>query len=330
MQVLSLKALEETLKSADSHTRHRTLRAVASLFLESAPQYSDDKIEFFDDVFGALLDGSTHADMLDISRRMAPVENAPRKLIKKLAENPEISIAGPVLSQSPRLSTSDLCDIARSKGSLHMLAISHRSEISEPVTDILLERGDECVARTVVGNAGARLSNRGIGKILHRGKTDQALIDGLQRRPEISEELISEAREQLADAVVRHGWMTAMVEERVKILLGGDPIGEAEVKGFASKNDYEGVVASLSILGRLNCEVVANMMQPSRVSGTILVFKALGFAWGTVDEILRLVRSQNQVSSEETEQAHRDFVNMTRATAERIIRFWQIRQSVTA
>src|SRR5689334_15825505 len=166
MQPLSLKSLEEALQNADSETRHKTLRAVASLFLENAPTYREDKVEIFDHVLGALLDGSAHSDMQEISCRMAPVENAPRRLIRNLAEHSDISIAGPVLSQSPRLSTADLCGIARTRGNLHMLAISRRAEIAEPVTEILLERGDNAVANTVVGNAGAKLSNRGVERIL--------------------------------------------------------------------------------------------------------------------------------------------------------------------
>jgi len=330
MQSLSLKSVEDALQNADPETRHRTLRAVANLFLENAPIYSEDKVDVFDHVLVALLNDSTHADLLEISCRMAPVENAPRRLVKNLAGNYDISIAGPVLSQSPRLSAEDLCHIARSKSNLHMLAISRRTEVAEPVTEILLERGDDAVASSVVGNVGARLSSRSIVQVLDRGQTNRRLVDHLQSRPDISEAAIKEAEAQLEKSAMRREWATAIARDRVKLLLDAGAIGELQVKNFAVESDYEAVVASISILGKLNCDVVDNMLRPNRVSGIILVCKAVGFAWTTVDEILRLAKSQNGVSDEEAAQAHKDYINMKKATAERIIRFWQVRQSITA
>lgn len=328
-RALSLKALEETLNCADPETRHETLRAVTSLFLDRASNYDEAKIDAFDDVFAALIDGSSHSDLLDISCRMAPVENAPRRLVRKLAENPEISIAGPVLSQSPRLSTGDLCDIAREKGNLHMLAISRRIDVPEPVTDILLERGDGVVANSVVGNTGAKLSQRGIERVLDRGQTDQALVDRLERRPDISENAIEQAKQGLALTAARQHQIKMRASGRAKLVLSSH-FGETEVKSFAAIGDYEGVVAAISVLANLDYDILDNMMKPNRVSGIALVCKALGFSWTTVDMILSLARSQNEVSAIEIGHAHRDYVSMRKTTADRIIRFWQARQSIRA
>lgn len=330
MRALSLKVLEEALRNADTLTRHRTLHEVATLFLENAPRYDEEKVGLFDDVFGVLVEGSTQSDMADISCRMAPVENAPRKLIKRFAEDPEISIAGPVLTQSPRLSTDDLCDIARSKSGLHMLAISRRAEISEPVTDILLERGDHSVAKTVVGNMGARLSIHGIEHLLDRGQTDHRLTEGLHNRSNVSAEAIREATERLSDAALRRNWFNTRVKSRMKLLAERGCISETQVREIVHENDYEGAVAALSVLSKLNCDAIQNILQPNRISGAVVVCKALGFTIGTVDAILTLLRSCNRVDETEATRAHREFMILSRATAERIIRFWQIRQTVQA
>ena len=53
---------------------------------------------------------------------------------------------------------SDLVAIARTKSQAHLLAISSRPGIAEPVTDVLVRRGDQAVARSVADNQGARLS----------------------------------------------------------------------------------------------------------------------------------------------------------------------------
>jgi hypothetical protein len=45
--------------------------------------------------------------------------------------------------------------------------------------------------------------------------------------------------------------------------------------------------------------------------------------------VLGLARFRNGVTKTEIDQAHREFVDLSRSTAERIVRFWHLRQSIT-
>src|SRR6185437_4863726 len=172
MPAVSWQEIENTIRTADAQKRHQTLRAVADLFLSSAPSLDEEKINLFDDVFEVILGDADRSDVADVSQRMAPVENAPLRLIKRLANDTEISIAGPVLGQSPRLSDQDLCEIASAKGNSHMLAIAGRKQLSAPVTDILINRGNQEVARKVTANMSAELSAGGTKQLLKRSETD--------------------------------------------------------------------------------------------------------------------------------------------------------------
>ena len=154
MSALSLREIEDTLRHAAPEKRHQTLRAVADLFLSHAPSLDEAHVEVFDTVFGTLLEEPHRSGLAELSQRMAPVGNAPPKLVKRLANDSDISVAGPVLAQSPRLSIDDLCEIASTKGNAHMLAMSTRTDLAEPVTDILVSKGDQQVARSVASNAG--------------------------------------------------------------------------------------------------------------------------------------------------------------------------------
>ena len=53
----------------------------------------------------------------ELSERLAPISNAPSKVIRRLASDDEIAVARPVLAQSPRLTPADLVDIAETKSS---------------------------------------------------------------------------------------------------------------------------------------------------------------------------------------------------------------------
>jgi uncharacterized protein (DUF2336 family) len=107
--------LEDAIQSGSKERRVDTLRRVTDLFLADADQFNERQIALFDDVFDHLVERIETKAMAELSLRLAPVENAPIRLIRKLARNDEIAVAGPVLTQSARLTASDLTEIAATK-----------------------------------------------------------------------------------------------------------------------------------------------------------------------------------------------------------------------
>jgi hypothetical protein len=208
-----------------------------------------------------------------------------------------------------------------------MLAISCRTEISEPITEILLERGDQTVARSVVGNAGAKLSTRGIEQILDRAQDDHSLVKGLREHKRLSQEALREAEIRLAAAALGSRQDDSSACSRDRVLRAGG-VTETQILAFAAQDDYDGLIAALSALAKLRAETVENMMHPSRLSGVVLLCKAAGLALKTVDAIMTVVSSRNYIGDQEVEFAHREFINLSRSTAERIVRFWQARESI--
>ena len=95
----------------------------------------------FDDVLGKLIHRIETKALAELSSRLAPIDNAPIDVIRRLARNDEIIVAGPVLATSARLTASDLIEVAETKSQRHLLAISGRSQLEEAVTDVLLTHG---------------------------------------------------------------------------------------------------------------------------------------------------------------------------------------------
>ena len=105
-----------------------------------------------------------------LSNRLASVEHAPPTVIKHLANDDAIAVAGPVLQQSPCLDEEFLIGCANSKGQEHLSAISLRQTIGNPVTDILIERGDDQVMLNLAKNDGAKLSEHGYSMMIDRAR----------------------------------------------------------------------------------------------------------------------------------------------------------------
>ena len=88
----------------------------------------------------------------ELSNRLAPVSNAPVKVLRTLANDDDIAVAGPVLTLAPRLEEADLINVANTKSQADLQAISARPALGEAVTDVLVRRGGREVAHGVAGN----------------------------------------------------------------------------------------------------------------------------------------------------------------------------------
>jgi len=325
---LSLSEIENTIRCSDTRRRHQTLRAVADMFLKDAPALDEQKVEVFDDLFEALLDETIRPELVELSERFAPVPNAPPRLIKRLANDEEAAIATPVLSESPRLSTEDLCDIALSHGNFHLLAIATRRNIAEPVTDILLNRGSDDVARTIAHNRTARLSPQGVHRLAELSERDESIDAGLAGRTDISSKLFDSALAQSAERVGQNSAKIAAAQRAAVSLKQANKLDESAIRGFAVKGEYEGLSAALAFLVNLRYQTLEAMMYSGRASGLSLICRSLGFELGTLSSVLALATSRNNLPPGELDQARREFVEVSRETANRIVRFWQVRQSV--
>ena len=327
MPVTALAELEDKFRTFDPQKRQETLRALTDLFLVSAPQLDEAGVEVFDNVFDVALEKQNVAALTDISVRMAPVPNAPRRLVTRLAHDSEIAVAGPVLAQSPRLGEGDLCEIARSKGNAHLLAISTRRNLTSPITDILIDRGDNEVARTVAANETATLSDSGVSRLIERAKDDETVGVGLYARRDLGPDAI---RAQLDRAEARTQDANARIAEAQRLALTLKQAGELteqRVSAFAADEKYEEMLAAISLMSKLKYQTLENMMHGQRLGGLTLVCKSLGFSMITMNAFWKLSMSRNRTAQQDVQGARRDFLAVSKEMAERVVRFWLVRQS---
>ena len=112
-----LAELEVAVKVGTSKKRQDILRRVTNLFLDKSNQLNEQQISVFDSVLVNLIQkieaSAVTASMalVELSKSLAPVDNAPIETIRRLAWHDEIAIAAPVLNQSNRLSESDLLGV---------------------------------------------------------------------------------------------------------------------------------------------------------------------------------------------------------------------------
>lgn len=358
--------VEAAINSGSAEKRLDTVKRVTDLFLLSAGTLNTEQIELFDEVLDRLVktieiraikDISARIALAELSAQLAPLAKAPPGVIRRLSRNDEISVAGPVLTESARLSDHDLVEIAETKGEPHLLAISGRWWLKEVVTDALLARRYLAVSRRIINNPGARISAAGFAIVMAQAESDPELAVETGIRvdlpPEVRSQLLRHATETVrsrllsrapphlfeeirsAIAAVSSGVDREMSRVRdfaaakrlVALLKAKGELDEAALLGFARQRKYEETVAALAELSLSTIEVVRPLMQSLRDDGVLIPCKAAGLNWETAHAVLESRFATGSMGSRELAVARGQFAMLTAEAARRLLRFWQVRSS---
>jgi uncharacterized protein (DUF2336 family) len=348
-----LPELEEVLQRGSPGRRAEMLRRITDLFLGGADQFAPEHVGIFDDVIGFLIAEIETQALAELSRRIAPVPNAPDGVVRKLAINDDIAVAGPVLRRTP-LADADLEQIAETRGQGHLLAISERPGLTEALTNILVRRGDGAVARSVVTNRQARFSPDSFSKLVQRAKLDGVLAERIGSRTDIPPHLFRQLVLQATDVVQKRLLASARPETREEILRVlsqvSDAVGataaprnydaalaivrdmqkdgrlnEAAITGFARNQKYEETIAGLATLSAVPVETVDRLMSGDRSDPVIILARAANFGWETVRAIIESRGGARGTSTQAIDAAKQNYDMLSPATAERVVRFWQVR-----
>jgi uncharacterized protein (DUF2336 family) len=356
--------VEIAISAGSSDKCLETIKRVTDLFLLSAGTFDEEQIELFDSVLDRLIktielraiaDVSTRIALAEMSSLLAPIARAPPAVVRRLAGNDEIAIAGPVLTESPRLSAEDLVEIAKTKGEQHLLAISGRWWLREIVTDVLLARRYPTVSRRIINNPGARVSAAGFAIVLAQAEADPELAVETGIRVDLPSELrqklllnateavrsrlLSRAPPHLFEEIrsainaVSAGVDREMSEVRdftmakhfVALLNDRGELNEATLFGFARRRQYEETVVALAALSRSTIEVIRPLMQSLRDDGILIPCKVAGLSWETVHAVLDSRFATGRTGPHELAKARDQFARVTMENARRVLTFWQVR-----
>ena len=108
-----LSDIEAAIASGTVNQRLRALKRVTDLFAAGSARYTIEQIAVFDDVLLKLAEVVERHARAHLARRLAHMADAPPRMIRTLAFDPEIEVAGPVLKHSERLPDPDLVENAR-------------------------------------------------------------------------------------------------------------------------------------------------------------------------------------------------------------------------
>lgn len=349
-----ISEVEAALHGASDAKRGDVLRRVTDLFVGGAAAATPEQTELFDGVIGQLISHIESRALVELSRRLAPIANAPLDTVRALARHDDIEVSGPILAGSERLTDDDLIEIAKTKSNEHLAKISGRAHLKETVTDILVDRGDSEVANELAINSGARFSQIGMAKLVMRADSDDRLTESVARRTDIPPVLFRQLLAQ-ATEVVRNKLLSAAPpgrQDAVKQILAeiatqvsrkpataqngvealrlmqafsqDTELLKRKTQEFASLKRVAEVNAGLSMLSGLPFEQIDRLFHTSNGFGLMVLCRTLALDWQTTQAIILA----GDTAEEQLVDLRDQYNALSIPSAQRLVRFWQARQKV--
>jgi uncharacterized protein (DUF2336 family) len=355
-----LQEISEAISQGSPERRLRALWHTTDILI--AGRYTEDQIWVFGEVIGRLADEIELAARAQLSKLLARSANAPFKIIRILALDDLICVAGPVLQHSPRLDASTLVLVTniRTKSQPHLLAISRRSSVPVAVTDELVTHGDREVVHSVASNEGASFSDFGFLHMIKRSKTDSILAEHLGLRKEIPrhvfQQLIAKASDDVKRKLERErpdlaGEIRASMADvtgklhskfgpasksyfAAKRLVTAQKryghLNENSILEYARSHKIEEVTVGLSLLCLLPVYVVERALIDSNREMMLILAKALDFTWETAMSLLFLGAKDHRIPARELDDMRDEFARLDTETSRSVLRFCQSRKNAPA
>ena len=351
--------LEDALGSKDLARRAEVLRRVTDLFVLRSGSFSEDQIALFDVVMGKLLESIEKVARAQFGSRIAKLPDSPLGVVRVLACDTTIEVAGPVLTHSERVDVDTLVDTAKTQSQEHLLAISARKVLVEAVTDVLVDRGNKAVVSATAHNAGAKFSKFGMTTLVRKAHDDGDLALCIWSRPDIPRQNLvklfvdaSEAvKNQLVEADPRRAELIkSMVAKAtddiqtkaragsndytqashlVRELNVAGKLNEQQLFAFADEGSFDKVVAALSLMCDLPVGLVERAFVQNQTEQIVVLARSLEISWATTLKLLLIHAGVNGSSRQQLDMTFANFYRLQPATARTALKFYRMREKAS-
>jgi len=165
-----LNLLLELAREPSGEKRRELLRQLTDAFTADESPRTDENWAEFDKILAAVTQDLEVSVRAELARKIAANPSQFGRTARNLAFD-DIRVAQPVIESSRALSENDLLELIAEKSQEHMLAVTKRADISELVSDALVERGEDRVVESLLKNEGARIGARSGAPFSTSGRT---------------------------------------------------------------------------------------------------------------------------------------------------------------
>jgi uncharacterized protein (DUF2336 family) len=235
------------------------------------PSITDSELKIAQDIIGMMARDVEIQVRQALADSLRQAERLTHDVALRLANDIE-AIALPILRHSPVLSDQDLIDIIQGGSSARQEAIAARPDVSESVSDVLINKASEPAVKALLNNVNAKITETSLNKAVDRFAASDSVKDSLVRRqklpPAIAERLVVLVSAQLQEYLLRHHELSANVA--ADIVVQSRERSTVNLSIGASEHEIDQLVAQMHTHGRLTPSVVMRAL----CMGDIAFFEA--------------------------------------------------------
>jgi len=212
---LTAADVERLVKDPSVEARAETAEKLAVQF--ESGKLTGDEVKLASEIFRVMVKDAEVRVRTALSRHLSETGALPHDVALSLAKDvDEVSL--PMLEFSEVLSDDDLIEIVRTQGEAKQVAIANRPQVSEQVSEALVETDSEKVITNLVSNKGARISESSLDQVVDKFGDSGAVQAGLTQREHlpigIAERLVARVSEELkAILIKRHDMTTDLADD---------------------------------------------------------------------------------------------------------------------
>jgi uncharacterized protein (DUF2336 family) len=351
-----LQELDEAVLRGSAESREKALWYATDVLMVG--RYTEEEIWTFGEVIGRLADLIEVAARARLAKRLVNTANAPMNVVKKLAFDDSIDVAGPILQHCERLDAKTLINNIRTKSQPHLLAISKRKSIPTAVTDELITRGDREVVTSVASNSGASFSSYGFLHMIKRSAGDSILAESLglrkdiprpifqqliakasadvrrkleHERPDLVGEIHSSVTEVAGALQSKFGPATAKYFGAKRAVTARHQLGELDenlILEYARAHKIEEATVGLSLLSSLPFSAIEHALADPEM--TLILAKAQNFEWQTTMALLFLGAKDHRIKASDLDGMKEEFARLDTKTSQEVLTFYQSRKQAAS
>lgn len=350
-QLSALNELCEVAHGAkDRESRRALLRRVTDIFLNEPGSYTDQQRLLFGDIMEKLAYDLEMQVREELARRIAAESGAPHSLVKRLAFD-EVFVARPVLERSPVLTEQDLLELTKCCGQDHLLAITKRKDIGFRLSAVLVDRGEDGVVASLVGNDNARISTTTVEEVAKRAETSEPLQAALIERTDVPREIVMGLLEHVSEKL-RHTVLDKLTDADVENLedvvdtmrseiesrpetAAEDHVARLEQSGqldenalieFAAENQAMEFLLALSRILKLEPQTVQKVITDKTGQALLIACRAGGLSSRCFKELATSPLIAVATNLHQIVPLIRSFEKLTIPEAQRTMRYWRSRK----
>ncbi|MEI2383700.1 DUF2336 domain-containing protein [Breoghania sp. JC706] len=349
-ELVNFSMLEE---AATQEQREELTRNVVNLYSLTSATCSKEQMDIYDAVLMRLADLVSDDGRSHMAETLSKLRRAPESVVLKLA-NDIIDVARPLLEKSTILRDADLIEIANRCTQEHMQAIAVRDVLSEMVTDVLVDKGEAPVKRTLAANPGAAFSDQSVNKLLHAAEGDQELQLNLGLRCDLHDDyivrLIAIASEQVRQRLVEQGeggtasripqaarlaaqrmsneyWLARYdfetAQEAVIGRFGRNGLSEQLLRRFAEEDRFPEAVVTFACLAGIGLSEAMHWMVRVDTQPFVVMARACGLTPMTVQALLKIGPWRHRLSADMRMETFNRYQSLNRDKARRMVAMWR-------